>query len=221
MRRPSASAAPPAPQLPLLLLLVLLAACTAAANAAVPAAATAHRRGLLQSSAAPAAPAATEALAPAGATAAAAAKESPKAAAPGNATAADAAAPRSKRADVEPTPLPPCCAALPQGFPHAGVPAIIVDTKGRPLPEDQTRVQGEICTCGAPNGRDYGPLPIAVRIRGASSAREQAQKSLAFDTKRPGNATRDADVEFMGALVFVLWMCGAGLERAGAVSRAI
>lgn len=98
------------------------------------------------------------------------------------------------------TPLPPCCAALPPGFPHPGIPAVVVDTRGAPLPADKTRVPADLCTCGAPGGKDYS-VPATVRIRGSSSAQEQAQKSLAVDSKRRGNESREADIEFMGEWV--------------------
>jgi hypothetical protein len=37
-----------------------------------------------------------------------------------------------------------------------------------------------------------------VRIRGSSSAKDQQKQSFALDVRDPGNASRKADIEFMG-----------------------
>ena len=37
-----------------------------------------------------------------------------------------------------------------------------------------------------------------MRIRGSSSAQQQAQKSLAVDSLQPGNTSRKGTIEFMG-----------------------
>lgn len=51
---------------------------------------------------------------------------------------------------VPATPLPPCCAALPPGFPYPGIPVVIIDTQGTALQVDKPKVSGAMCTCGAP-----------------------------------------------------------------------
>jgi hypothetical protein len=66
-------------------------------------------------------------------------------------------------------PRPPCCSALPPGYPHPGVPVVVIDTRGAKVPDDKSRVVGSMCTCGAPGERLCAWLAgwVAGRVVGA------------------------------------------------------
>jgi len=87
------------------------------------------------------------------------------------------------------------------GAPHS--------TTVTPRSTDQnTKVTPTAHTRNAAGGKDYDTLPVEVRVRGSSSAAQQQQKSLAVETKMPGNSSEEGKIEFMGAC----WVVGCPWE---------
>lgn len=56
-----------------------------------------------------------------------------------------------------------------------------------------------MCVCQVPKGDTYQDLPITLRVRGSSSAKQYAKKSFKMETQPLNGTDGPANIAFMGA----------------------
>ncbi|GMH37756.1 hypothetical protein BSKO_05629 [Bryopsis sp. KO-2023] len=86
-----------------------------------------------------------------------------------------------------------CCSLLASiGF-SSELPVIVLDSQGNDIP-DEPKINGLMCTCGAPGGDVNGPM--GIEIRGSTSARDFSKKSFSMELR--GQLGEDASINLFG-----------------------
>lgn len=91
---------------------------------------------------------------------------------------------------------PPCCDVLQSLQFKTNLPVILIHTGVATVITKEARVDSTFCTCGAPGGIDLDAR-AKVRVRGSSSARQNAKKSYSLRLTNTNNGSK-LDFPLMG-----------------------